>query len=74
MANFESVHHSRVITGARTLADVLDNGTDALALSQLVATVLLVVIVALHAVADLLENCPDSLALYGSLTSRLGRK
>nr|WP_055504931.1 hypothetical protein [Nonomuraea pusilla] len=60
----ENTNHTRLITAIRTAAELLDNCTDGLISGALTATVLLLMIVALHATADALENCPDVLALY----------
>ncbi|MEV4112391.1 hypothetical protein [Nonomuraea sp. NPDC049695] len=64
MTGLQSAHHARLITAIRTLAELLDNCTDGLISGALAATVLLLVIVALHATADALETCPDVLTLY----------
>lgn len=61
MIGLEDARLSRLITVIRTVAELLDNCTDGLTSSALAATVLLLVIIALHAVADGLENCPDVL-------------
>ena len=71
MVGFESAHHSRLITGLRTGAELLDNCTDGISTGQLVTTVILLLIVALHATAELLETCPDVLSIP---RTRFGRK
>ncbi|TDB97423.1 hypothetical protein E1267_39840 [Nonomuraea longispora] len=63
MIGLDNAHHTRLITAIRTLAELLDNCADGLVSGVIAATVLLLVIIALHAMADLLETCPEALAL-----------
>lgn len=71
MTNLEHTEHARLIAIIRTLAELLDNCTDGLAFTVLATTVLLLLIIMLHAVADALETCPDLLTIC---TARLGRR
>ncbi|MEV0383395.1 hypothetical protein [Nonomuraea sp. NPDC050643] len=63
MTSPESTRHSRLITIIRTVAELLDNCADGLVSTVVAATVLLLVVVALHGMADALETCPDVLTL-----------
>ena len=58
MFGFENEHHSRLITGLRTGAELLDNCTDGLSTGQLATTLIFLLVVALHGLAELLEHCP----------------
>ncbi|MFI6921995.1 hypothetical protein ACIBIZ_18785 [Nonomuraea spiralis] len=63
MIGLEEARLSRLITLLRTVAELLDNATDGLNSGVLIATVLLLVVIALHAMADALETCPDALTV-----------
>ncbi|MER6578582.1 hypothetical protein [Nonomuraea sp. NPDC001023] len=58
MVDFEDAQRSRLVTAIRIVAELMDNYADGLASTVLAATVWLMVIISLHAVADVLENCP----------------
>ncbi|MEU4576872.1 hypothetical protein [Nonomuraea sp. NPDC023979] len=58
----EDAKRSRLIMTIRIVAELMDNCADGLASTVLATTVLLIVIIALHAVADILEHCPDASA------------
>ncbi|TDD22258.1 hypothetical protein [Nonomuraea diastatica] len=60
----EDARLARLVAVIRTVAELLDNCTDGLVSSVIAATMLLLVIIALHGVADALESCPDVLTLY----------
>ncbi len=50
---------TRLITGTRLLAEFLDNCPDGWVCSELAATVLVLLTVALHVVAEFLQTCSD---------------
>lgn len=66
----DTAQHPRLIAGVRASAELLDNCADGLVASELAATVLLLVVVALQMVADLLENCPDALSHFSARRER----
>ncbi|MEV0594982.1 hypothetical protein [Nonomuraea cavernae] len=62
VTGLEDAKRSRLITAIRIVAELMDNCADGLASTVLAATVLLIVITSLHAMADVLEHCPDAYA------------
>lgn len=59
MIDFVSDQHPRLITGFRLLAECLDNCPDGWLPSELAATAVVLMTVALHVIAEILESFTD---------------